>query len=41
MRYELCDYEWTAIKPLLPNKSPGVQRVNALLKSALRPLQSS
>jgi hypothetical protein len=26
MRYELSDYEWTAIKPMLPNKprhSPG------------------
>jgi hypothetical protein len=21
MRYELSDYEWTAIKPMLPNKS--------------------
>jgi transposase len=20
MRYELSDYEWTAIKPMLPNK---------------------
>jgi transposase len=20
MRYELADYEWTAIKPMLPNK---------------------
>ena len=26
MRYELSDYEWTAIK--LPNKPRGVQRVN-------------
>jgi transposase len=23
MRYELNDYEWTAIKPMLPNKSRG------------------
>jgi transposase len=28
MRYELNDYEWAAIKPLLPNKPRGVPRVN-------------
>ena len=28
MRYELSDYEWTAIKPMLPNKPRGVARVN-------------
>jgi transposase len=28
MRYELSDYEWTAIKPMLPNKPRGVRRVN-------------
>ena len=28
MRYELSDYEWTAIKPMLPNKPRGVGRVN-------------
>jgi hypothetical protein len=28
MRYELTDYEWAAIKPMLPNKPRGVQRVN-------------
>ena len=28
MRYELSDYEWTAIKPTLPNKPPGVRRAN-------------
>jgi transposase len=28
MRYKLSDYEWTAIKPMLPNKPRGVQRVN-------------
>jgi transposase len=27
MRYELSDYEWTAIKPMLPNKPRGVRRV--------------
>ncbi len=27
MRYELTDYEWTAIKPFLPNKPRGVPRV--------------
>ncbi len=28
MRYELSDYEWTSIKPMLPNKPRGVRRVN-------------
>jgi transposase len=28
MRYELSDYEWTTIKPMLPNKPRGVSRVN-------------
>ncbi len=28
MRYELSDYEWTAIKPMLPNKPRGVPRAN-------------
>jgi transposase len=28
MPYELSDYEWTAIKPMLPNKPRGVRRVN-------------
>ncbi len=28
MRYELSDFEWTAIKPMLPNKTCGVRRVN-------------
>ena len=28
MRYELSDYEWTAIKPTLPNKTRGVRREN-------------
>src|ERR1043166_3283647 len=28
MRYELTDQEWTAIKPMLPNKPRGVPRVN-------------
>lgn len=28
MRYELTDFEWTAISPFLPNKSRGVPRVN-------------
>ena len=27
MRYELSDYEWTTIKPMLPNKPRGVPRV--------------
>jgi hypothetical protein len=28
MRYELADYEWIAIKPMLPNKPRGVPRMN-------------
>ncbi len=28
MRYELSDHEWTAIKPMLPNKPRSVRRVN-------------
>jgi transposase len=28
MRYELSDYEWTAIKPMPPNKPRRVRRVN-------------
>ena len=28
MRYELSDCEWTAIRPMPPNKPRGVQRVN-------------
>jgi transposase len=28
VRYELSDFEWAAIKPLLPNKSRGGRRVN-------------
>jgi hypothetical protein len=27
MRCELSDYDWTAIKPMLPNKPRGVRRV--------------
>ena len=28
MRYELTDYEWAAIRPMLPNKPCRVPRVN-------------
>jgi hypothetical protein len=28
MRYELSDHDWSAIKPMLPNKVRGVPRVN-------------
>ena len=28
MRYDLTDCEWSVIKPLLPNKSRGVERVD-------------
>ena len=26
VRYELTDYEWAAIRPMLPNKARGVRR---------------
>jgi hypothetical protein len=29
MRYELAEYEWVAIKAMLPNKPRGVPRVNS------------
>jgi transposase len=28
MRYELSDYEWAAIRPMLPDKARGVPRVD-------------
>jgi transposase len=28
MRYELSDYEWSVIRPMLPNKSRGIPRVD-------------
>src|SRR6516165_10388620 len=28
MRYELTDFEWTAVRSFLPNKPRGVPRVN-------------
>ena len=28
MRYEFSDYEWSVIKPMLPNKPRGVPRVD-------------
>ncbi len=28
MRYDLTDFEWLVIQPLLPNKSRGVKRVD-------------
>ena len=37
MRYELADYEWIAIKPMLPNKPRGVPRVSDDQGRARRP----
>jgi hypothetical protein len=28
MRYELSDYEWCVINPMLPNKPRGIPRVD-------------
>jgi transposase len=28
MRYELTDYEWSAIRPMLPGRARGVRRVD-------------
>ena len=28
IRYELTDYEWAVIRPMLPNKARGVPRVD-------------
>src|SRR6266567_3971577 len=33
-RYELADHEWTAIRPMLPNKPRGVPRVSAHISTA-------
>jgi transposase len=33
MRYDLAHFEWTAIKPMLPNKPRGVPRVNDVVSS--------
>jgi transposase len=42
MRYELADYEWIAIKPMLPNKPRGAPRVNdrRVLNGIFRVLRS-
>ena len=36
MRYELSDYEWTSIKPMLPNKGRGGVRLSRVLLLACR-----
>jgi hypothetical protein len=34
MRYELSDYEWTAIKPMLPKSHEGTSHVWPEMKEA-------
>ena len=41
MRYELTDHEWTAIKPMLPNKPRGVAWVNEPASSRSSTLPAS
>ena len=36
MRYELTDHEWAVIRPMLPNKSCNVLRVNDRSASGAR-----
>ena len=38
MRYELNDFEWTAIKPMLPNRPCGVRRVNDRVMAGMEKL---
>ena len=33
MRYELTDFEWTAIRPFLPNKPRGIPRATTEVSS--------
>ena len=42
MRYELNDYEWRVIKPMLPHKPRGVPRVDGrrVLNGIFRVLRS-
>ena len=34
MRYELSDYEWSVIKPMLPNKPRGIPRTTGAFSTA-------
>ena len=36
MRYELNDYEWAAIRPMLPNKPRGVPGLDPGIHEAIR-----
>jgi transposase len=44
MRYELADYAWTAIKPMLPNKPRGPtsrRKATAAIRSASAPISTA
>ena len=41
MRYELTDYEWTAIRPMLPNKPRSNRSESDLLQPVSLPRSQS
>ena len=36
-RYDLTDFEWSVIEPLLPNRPRGVPRVDVVKRAKLTP----
>ena len=41
MRYEFSDYEWTAIKPMIPNKPNGARRGRYFVSFCARALSGA